>query len=204
MMADGAGKMFGEDRLTRQIESHGEAELQEIAALEEKLQSCVGAETGPFLAWDRVNRPMIRHWCEAMGDKKPAYSDPAVAAKIGAPQGTVIAPPTMMQAWTMTGFSGQHPPGSDTREQNPAMACFAEHGYLAVVATNCEQEYMQPVFEGDSLSGHATIEAVSGRKTTALGVGYFVTQLTEYRNQRDEIVGTMRFRILNYRPALPV
>ena len=63
---------------------------------------------------------------------------------------------------------------------------------------------MQPIFEGDSLSGHATIEAVSGRKTTALGVGYFVTQLTEYRNQRDEIVGTMRFRILNYRPALPV
>ena len=42
----------------------------------------------------------------------------------------------------MTGFSGQHPPGSDTREQNPAMAYFAEHGYLAVVATNCEQEYM--------------------------------------------------------------
>lgn len=204
IMADGASKLFGENKLSRPVESLSEAELYEIAALEEKLRSCVGAKAGPFLAWDSVNRAMIRHWCEAMGDNNPAYSDPAVAAVMGTPAGAVIAPPTMMQAWTMTGFGGQHPPGSDTREQNPAMPHFAEHGYLAVVATNCEQEYVQPICEGDKLSGYSTIESVSERKTTALGVGYFVTQLTEYRNQHGEVVGTMRFRILKYKPLLPL
>jgi len=196
--------LLGAHTLSKPPEVLSDTELHQISLLEEKLRACVGSEAGPYLAWDKVNRPMIRHWCEAMSDENPAYNDAAAAAALGAPPGTVIAPPTMMQAWTMTGFSGQHPPGSDTREQNPAMAYFAEHGYLAVVATNCEQEYMQPICEGDHLSGQSTIEAVSERKITALGVGYFVTQLTEYRNQRDEVVGTMRFRILNYRPAVPV
>ena len=204
IMADGASKLFGENKLSRPVESLSEAELYEIAALEEKLRSCVGAKAGPFLAWDRVNRAMIRHWCEAMGDKNPVYSDPAVAAPMGAPAGAVIAPPTMMQAWTMTGFGAQHPPGSDMREQNPAMPYLKEYGYLAVVATDCEQEYMLPICEGDDINSRSTIESVSGRKTTALGVGYFVTQLTEYRNQHDEVVGTMRFRILKYTPAAPL
>ncbi|MDG2274066.1 MAG: MaoC family dehydratase N-terminal domain-containing protein [Halioglobus sp.] len=190
--------------MSRPPEALSEAELDEISILEAKLGACVGAEAGPFFGWDGVNRAMIRHWCEAMGDQNPAYSDPAVAANLGASKDAVIAPPTMMQAWTMTGFGGQHPPGSDTREQNPAMAHFAEHDYLAVVATNCEQEYIQPICEGDKLSGYSTIESVSERKTTALGVGYFVTQLTEYRNQHDEVVGTMRFRILKYKPLLPL
>lgn len=39
---------------------------------------------------DPVNRPMIRHWCEAMDDTNPAYEGP-----------DAIAPPTMLQAWTM-------------------------------------------------------------------------------------------------------
>ena len=201
-MAEGTRELFGENKLSRQVESLSEAEIHEIAALEEKLQSCAGAEAGPFLSWDTVNRAMIRHWCEAMGDQNTAYSDPALAAVLGAPEGAVMAPPTMMQAWTMTGFGAQHPPGSDTREQNPAMPYLEEYGYLAVVATDCEQEYMLPICEGDDINSRSTIESVSGRKATALGVGYFVTQLTEYRNQHDEIVGTMRFRILKYRPAV--
>ena len=204
IMADGASELFGENKLSKPVEPLSEAELYEISALEEKLQSCVGAKAGPFLAWDSVNRAMVRHWCEAMGDKNPVYSDPAAAAAMGAPAGAVIAPPTMMQAWTMTGFGAQHPPGSDMREQNPAMPYLKEYGYLAVVATDCEQEYMLPICEGDDINSRSTIESVSGRKTTALGVGYFVTQLTEYRNQHDEVVGTMRFRILKYTPAVPL
>ncbi|MGW0896612.1 hypothetical protein ACWD0G_06380, partial [Streptomyces goshikiensis] len=46
-------------------------------------------------AKDAVNEPMIRHWCEAMGDTSLAYTGP-----------DAIAPPTMLQAWTMAGLSG--------------------------------------------------------------------------------------------------
>src|SRR5690606_40257618 len=44
---------------------------------------------------DPVNAPMIRHWCEAMGDANPAYTGP-----------DAVAPPTMLQVWTMGGLSG--------------------------------------------------------------------------------------------------
>ena len=186
--------------MTRKDTDLTDKDMNDLNAFEKQLQSFVGAEAGPFLAWDRVNRAMIRHWCEAMGDANPAYHDTAVAAQLGAPAGAVMAPPTMMQAWTMTGFAGEHPPGSDTRESMPVLPIFDRQGYAAVVATNCEQEYLQPICEGDDINGRSSIESVSGRKTTGLGVGYFVTQLTEFRNQRNEVVGNMRFRILKYKP----
>lgn len=186
--------------MSKQVEHLSIEEQQAIAEFEEKLQSSIGLETGPFSAWDPVNRPMIRHWCEAMGDKNAAYCDPEVAATLGAPEGAILAPATMMQAWTMLGYSGEHPPGSDTREAMPMMPLCDEHGYVAVVATNCEQEYLQPVCEGDELSGYSKIESISEQKSTALGIGYFITQVTEYRNQHDQVVGTMRFRILKYKP----
>ena len=187
--------------MSKPAESLSEEEQQELTHFEAGLQRFVGAEAGPFLGWDTVNKAMIRHWCESMGDKNPAYFDPAAAANLGAPEGAVVAPATMMQAWTMTGFAGEHSPGSDTREGMPVLPLFSEQGYIAVVATNCEQEYFLPICEGDDIQHSSVIESISGRKTTGLGTGYFVTQLSEFKNQRDEVVGTMRFRVLKYKPA---
>jgi len=44
------------------------------------------------------------------------------------------------------------------------------------------------------------LESISSEKRTALGVGYFVTNLLTYRDQHGEIVAEMRFRILKFRP----
>lgn len=167
---------------------------------ETKLQSFVGYRCGPYYAWDDVNRAMIRHWCEAMGDKHPAYIDADAAAELGGEEGGVVAPATMMQAWTMVGFGNEHPQGSDTRSPMPVLDMITEAGYAGVVATNCEQEYFEPMREGDRLHNFSEIESISGLKTTGLGTGYFVTQLLEYRNQNDVKVGEMRFRILKYIP----
>ncbi|MBV9284858.1 MAG: MaoC family dehydratase N-terminal domain-containing protein, partial [Acidimicrobiia bacterium] len=47
-------------------------------ALLEKLRGLVGKPAGaPFRAWDEVNQPMIRHWCDAVGDTNPIYTDPS-------------------------------------------------------------------------------------------------------------------------------
>ncbi len=43
--------------------------------LYEDLQTIVGKEDGPFEANDEVNKAMIRHWCEAMEDGNPVYTD---------------------------------------------------------------------------------------------------------------------------------
>ena len=65
---------------------------------------------------------------------------------------------------------------------------------------NCEQEYVKYLEEGDTVYHRSTIESISEEKKTALGTGFFVTQLCTYYNQRDEVVGTMRFRVFKYRP----
>ncbi|MEU9199460.1 OB-fold domain-containing protein [Streptomyces sp. NPDC048332] len=137
---------------------------------------------------DRVNEPMIRHWCEAMGDEHPAYGGP-----------DAVAPPAMLQAWTMGGLSG-HTDRSGAYDELFGLLDGA--GYTSVVATDSEQEYLRPLRPGDRITFDAVIEAVSERKTTKLGTGYFVTTRMDVRAQ-DEIAGTHRFRILKYRPAKP-
>ncbi|MEV8020515.1 bifunctional MaoC family dehydratase N-terminal/OB-fold nucleic acid binding domain-containing protein [Streptomyces sp. NPDC086554] len=135
---------------------------------------------------DPVNEPMIRHWCEAMGDANSAYSgeDP-------------IAPPTMLQAWTMGGLSGHQ---GRSAAYDDLFALLDGAGYTSVVATDCEQEYLRPLRPGDEITFDAVIESVSECKTTKLGTGHFVTTRMDVR-AGGEPAGTHRFRILKYAPA---
>ena len=162
------------------------------------LQQFVGGRFGPFYSWDVVNAPMIRHWCEAMGDCNPVYTDVEAARAAGHSQ--LVAPPTMMQAWSMAGYGGKRAPGSETGSAFAVLQLLEDAGYPGVVAVNCEQEYAQYLEEGDQLYYMAELESVSEQKTTALGVGYFCTELSTFYNHRDEVVGTMRFRVFKYRP----
>jgi len=135
---------------------------------------------------DPVNAPMIRHWCEAMGDTNPAYTGP-----------DAIAPPTMLQAWTMGGLSG-HSARSSAYDE--LLTLLDESGCTSVVATDCEQEYVRALRPGDEITFDAVIESVSDRKTTKLGTGYFVTTRMDLHVGPD-LAGTHRFRILKYAPA---
>ncbi|MBL1107864.1 bifunctional MaoC family dehydratase/OB-fold nucleic acid binding domain-containing protein [Streptomyces sp. 5-8] len=135
---------------------------------------------------DPVNAPMIRHWCEALGDTNPAYTGP-----------DAVAPPTMLQAWTMGGLTGHQ---GRTGAYDELLGLLDASGCTSVVATDCEQEYLRPLRPGDEVVFDTVIEEVSARKTTRLGTGYFVTTRTEVRVD-GEPVGIHRFRILKYAPA---
>ncbi|MFF4950551.1 bifunctional MaoC family dehydratase N-terminal/OB-fold nucleic acid binding domain-containing protein [Streptomyces chattanoogensis] len=137
---------------------------------------------------DPVNEAMIRHWCEAMGDAHPAYRGP-----------DAIAPPTMLQAWTMGGLSGHT---GRFAAHDELFALLDGAGYTSIVATDCEQEYLRPLRPGDRIVYDGVIESVSERKTTKLGTGHFVTTRMDVRVEGDpEPVGTHRFRILKYAPV---
>ncbi|MET9771161.1 OB-fold domain-containing protein [Streptomyces sp. NPDC006415] len=138
---------------------------------------------------DPVNEPMIRHWCEAVGDASPAYRGP-----------DAVAPPTMLQAWTMGGLSGHTDGTGHSAAYDEMFALLDGAGYTSVVATDCEQEYLRPLCPGDRITFDTVIESVSPRKTTKLGTGYFVTTRTDVRAD-GEPAGAHRFRILKYRPA---
>ena len=167
----------------------------------EELKAYEGREVGePAVARDPVNRPMIRHWCDAMGDANPVYTDEQAAA--ASVHGGIIAPPTMLQTWGMWGYRPR-PTGAGA---DPLLSLLNDHGFTSVVATNCEQEYVRDLRPGDQLTITSTIDTVSEEKTTGLGTGHFVTTRQTYRDQDGEVVATMLFRILKFRPpaARPV
>ncbi|MGW7415162.1 OB-fold domain-containing protein [Streptomyces sp. NPDC054863] len=165
-------------------EQPGTGELDGLLARLKEYEGQAAATSG--VGKDLVNEPMIRHWCEATGDGNPAYEGPGA-----------IAPPTMLQAWTMGGLSG-HTDRSAAYEGLFALLDGA--GCTSVVATDCEQEYVRDLRPGDRVTFDAVIESVSARKTTKLGSGYFVTTRMDVYGA-GELAGTHRFRILKYAPA---
>jgi uncharacterized OB-fold protein/acyl dehydratase len=146
---------------------------------------------------DDVNAAMIRHWCAALGDTNPVYVDDE-AAKANGFDG-IVAPPTMLQAWVMAPGPGAPRRGGDD-PQAQLMALLEGAGFKSVVATNCEQEYVRYLRPGDRLTMRKTIDSVSEEKTTGLGVGHFVTTRQSYYDAAGELVGSMLFRILKFRP----
>lgn len=162
-----------------------------------ELRSCIGREGLPSRARDPVNQPMIRHWCDAMTDHNPCYTDPEYAAR--SVHGEIVAPPTMLNAWTMPGNIPRPTRAGDPMSQ--ILTLLDEAGFTSVVATNSEHEYLRYLRLGDHLSGTHVVTDVSPEKQTALGRGHFVTTTTDYRTDTDELVGRMTFRILKFKPG---
>jgi uncharacterized OB-fold protein/acyl dehydratase len=133
-----------------------------------------------------------------MGDANPVYTDPEAAAR--SVHGGIVAPPTMLQAWTLPGLApaSEKPPPSVLSR---IVGELDEAGFTGVVATDCEQEYLRYLRPGDRLSLTTTIEEVSEQKQTALGTGYFITSLMTFRDQTDQTNAHMRFRILKFKPS---
>ncbi len=141
---------------------------------------------------------MIRHWCDAVGDRNPSYTDPGFAEK--SVHAGIDAPPTMLQAWTMFGLRSPDAGVPRSSALGGVMTLLDEAGYTSVVATNCRQEYRRYLAPGDQLAVSSRVDRVSDEKQTALGAGRFVEQLMIYRDQHGEEVARMTFRILKFKP----
>lgn len=161
-----------------------------------EVRTYVGKQYGRVYAWDKVNAPMIRQWCELMG----------VAVKTNK-EGKTIAPPAMLQVWCMEGpVQNNYPPGSTTENPYEVLKLIEAHNFPSTVAVNSELTFDRDVVEGEDLYYTTRLEAISEEKTTALGTGYFVTQIMDYfsikaKNGEDEKVGQLMFRVFKFRPA---
>lgn len=162
----------------------------------EKLKAMVGEEAGPFEATDEVNRAMIRHWCEAMEDGNPLYSDEEYAKK--SKYGGIIAPPQMAQVFCMAPL---WPKKELTDPQANAVRMMDEAGYFGVVATTTSQEYFRPLRLGDRLTYTLRLASVSPEKKTRVGIGHFITSEYTYRNQDGEVVCIQPFTVLKFKPV---
>lgn len=159
--------------------------------------------SGPALAPDPVNVPMIRHWVDALDDRNPVYLDASFAARTRF--GGIVAPPAMLQTWTMARprIAGIAARGGAADEIDPdsPVAILAAAGYPGTLATNSELEFVRYLRVGDELQSTTALDDVSELKATALGVGYFVTWISTYTTVDGEVVGRQRFRIFKFDPT---
>jgi hypothetical protein len=177
-----------------------------IESLQDRLAPYIGqpfGSAGANIGPDPVNQPMIRHWAAAFEDANPVYTDAEAAA--ASPFGEVVAPPLMLQTWTMptpkiTGMAERG--GSPTELSGDGVFSLLDQaGFLGTLASNSEFEIERYLRLGDTVSSTNEIESISEEKMTRLGPGHFVTWVTTYRDGAGEVVGRQRFRILKFKPG---
>ena len=177
--------------MTAGPEMDGESIRDQVLALAQRIAAEPATQLGGVP--EPVSMPLIRQWCDAMGDRNAAYTD--AGAKTGSLHPGAVAPPAMIQVWTMPGL-GRKPDGA----ADDLLSLLKAAGYTGVVATNCEQTYDRYLRPGERLRATTTLGGVTGPKRTSLGEGYFVTWHTTWFSE-DERVGQMMFRILQFRPG---
>lgn len=176
-------------------------------AFRRRLDALVGRPMGsgePTVGPDPVNQPMIRHWAAAFEDANPVYTDPAFAATTRF--GGIVAPPTMLQTWTMatpiiTGIAERGGAPVPATGVSP-LQVLDDAGFTGTLAANSEYEIERYLHPGDEVWSTAEVESVSDEKQTRLGAGHFVTWVTTYRDAAGEVVGRHRFRVFKFRPPV--
>ncbi len=163
-------------------------------ALLAEAQTFIGGAPGETrVGRDPVNLPMVHPWCQALGDTNPAYLDEEYARSSA--RGELIAPPGMLQTWTMDAPRDVRPGSNDE-----VMKRLDAAGYTSVVAVNYEHEYLRELKHGERISVRSMAEDLSPEKKTALGMGVFTTVKHEYTTDDGEVVGIGRMRLLKFKP----
>src|SRR5258708_39544603 len=128
--------------------------IQAIQAAAEKVKA--EGRRKPRAGRHPVNQPMVDHWLDAMGDRNPIYVDESAAKAAGHPG--IVAPPAMIQVWTMMGLGGVRAPDDPLTK---ILELFDEAGYIGVDAANCEHPYHPYLRPGEEVSVAAQLAHVA-------------------------------------------
>ena len=180
-----------------------------MASVYEDIQALFGKESQPETGVDDVSKEMIRHWCEAMEDGNPLYTDEGYAQK--SKHGGIISPPQMVQAWS---FGPLWPNGQEIEYRHPellpkkeklapyemAMRRLDQAGFTAVVVTRTTLEFHRPLFPGDRVTRRIKVADITPEKKTGLGSGHFLTMSFIYTNQKGELICNQSLTVLKFKP----
>lgn len=163
------------------------------------LQAMTGNRLGPYLSFNPVSRVQIWQWCSAMGDASPLYLDDAYRARAGFDR--VVAPPAMMQMWSMRDVNMEYAPGSTSAAPYQVLDTLSDKGFAGNVAVSYDITFHRLLLEGDRAHHYTTVVAISELKRTALGEGYFVTERVEYLDQDETLFAEALITYFQYRPG---
>jgi hypothetical protein len=157
----------------------------------QQLENLRGQRLGPYLSHNPVSATQIWQWCSAMGDNNPLYG----------PGEDQVAPPAMMQMWTMRDFHDRYAPGSTNSYPYRVFDVLIALGYPANVAVSYDISFYRYLRVGDCAKHYTTVETISSRKSTSLGSGYFVTERVEYQTLDGDPFAEARITYFQYMPA---
>jgi len=163
------------------------------------LQALTGNRVGPYLSFNPVSRVQIWQWCSAMGDRNPLYLDDDYRVSAGFDR--VLAPPAMMQMWTMRDVNMEYAPGSTDAPPYQVLDTLSENGFPGNVAVSYDITFHRYLLEGDRAHHYTTVVAISDLKHTALGEGHFVTERVEYQDQDDALFAEALITYFQYKPV---
>jgi acyl dehydratase len=170
--------------------------MAEGAALDTR--ALTGKRLGPYCSFNPVSQVQIWQWCSVMGDANPLYLDENYRA--GTEFDRAVAPPAMMQMWTMRDCNMQYAPGSTDAPPYAIFDILAEHGFPGNVAVSYDIRFHRYLQEGDRAQHYTTVVNISDLKETGLGEGYFVTERVEYLDQEEALFAEALITYFQYRP----
>ena len=130
-----------------------------------------------------VNAAQIAYYCSATEDANENYWDPVEAVRR---HGAIISPPGMLIVWS---FPLPWTP-SGRPEHSPFLGLEVPLPGRTLINVGTDTVFHAVMRVGDHLTYRERVTAVSDEKRTALGVGHFVTTVTEVTNQNDDPVAT--------------
>jgi acyl dehydratase len=161
----------------------------------------LGIRLGPYRSFNPVSRTQIWQWCSAMGEGSPLYLDDDYRAGTEFAGRGAVAPPAMMQMWTMRDINDAWAPGSATDHPYPVMDELERRGFPENVAVSYDLRFHRYLVEGDRVHHYKSVVDISELKKTALGEGHFFTDRMEYLDQHGELFAEALITYLQYRPV---
>ncbi len=142
------------------------------------IDSLIGNKVGPYNSFNAVNEIQIWQWCSVVGDNNPLFTSAEYRQQnnISAP----LAPPSMMQMWTMRDVNDDYAPGSTAQSPYKVFDEMTVLGYESNVAASYDISFKRYLTVGERPLHYTSICNISEQKKTALGLGYFVTEKVEY------------------------
>jgi hypothetical protein len=155
------------------------------------LESLKGRRLGPYLSHNPVSATQIWQWCAVMGDSNPLYL----------PGDHQVAPPAMMQMWTMRDVNDRYAQGSTYEPPYQVFDEMAALGYSANVAVSYDISFYRYLRVGERARHFTSVTNISEQKSTALGTGYFVTERVEYLTLDDDAFAEALITYFQYTPG---
>tara|TARA_B110000977_G_scaffold192947_1_gene267208 strand:+ start:1181 stop:2212 length:1032 start_codon:yes stop_codon:yes gene_type:complete len=160
------------------------------------IDSLIGNKVGPYHSFNPVSETQIWQWCSVVGDQNLLFNSPEYRRQNNI--SSSLAPPSMMQMWTMRDVNDNYAPGSTSQRPYKVFDDMTALGYESNVAVSYDITFERYLTVGERALHHTSIVSISEQKKTALGIGYFVTEKVEYSTNEDISFATALITYFQY------